>query len=592
MNNGSQKSAKTRKKRWFAGCLIILFILGSGMALLFYSLPHLMAPTLPRSFVLYLSLSGDIPEYQPQSPYAALASMGRKPLTVFDIIRALSLAQTDDRVTGLVISLRGTSLGLARVQELTNALTEFKRVSKKPVTAFIDLGDDSDYFLALPADEIVMAPSGFLLFDGIHFDVILLRKFFDRLGIEFQMVQHGPYKSAAEPFTRDKLSDEARQMYGWILRSLEKNQKNLLKLYRSSVYNQWETLLSRGMLAAQTAMESKVVDRLESWPALKNRIKKDKSVRWVSVHRYLRAHPLDRSSGDLTCALVFAVGSINSGRGTPGETIGSDTYVHLFRHIAQSSIPCVLIRDDSPGGSGTASDEIYEAIEYMKEKGKKVVVSMGDVAGSGGYYIAMNADKIVAQPSTITGSIGVLAGKPNFKHTMEKLGINVETLKSNENAGFWSPFEPLSENELKSLKEETEKFYWSFVNKVARHRKKTPEAVHQIAQGRIWTGEQALQHGLVDALGGFNEATKILVELVGKDPEKTKVRWKIYPREKKWYEILSEALEVRTTTGKLLHTLPDASLRRVIRPYLILLNEPVVYLMPPLTIGLNRPLTP
>ena len=570
-----------KKKTFLGGCLLILLIGSLSFGLFIFYLFRMAVPRLPNRFALCLYLSGDVPEFPSQTPYAALIPGGRKPLTVFEIVNALDQAATDHRVTGLVLSLRATSLGLARIQELSHAIERFRKNSKKPVIAFIDTGDDSDYLVSLPADQIIMAPAGFLALNGINIEFLYFKSFFDRLGIEFQMVRHGAYKSATEPFTRDTMSPEAREMYQWILDSFRHQLTGMLTRYRPRVQKKWSKMLQRGLLTASTALDLNAVDKLESWANMRSRLKKKWAHRWITMRRYVRALEAMPQKGDVTCALVFAVGGIVDGRGVPGDSIGSDTYTSIFRRIARSQIPCVLIRDDSPGGSGTASDEIYEAINLLRKKGKKVVVSMGDVAGSGGYYIAMNADRIVAQPGTITGSIGVLAGKVNFKRTMEKIGIHVESMKGAPESGFWSPFQPLTDEQLKALQEETGKFYWDFVRKVARHRKKTPEQIHAIAQGRVWTGEQAHKNGLVDVLGGFHEATQQLIKAIGKDPRTTRVRWKIYPRKKSWFEIFSEYLETRQSEIPR-SLVREQTLRKHLQPYLILLNEPITLLMPPI----------
>ncbi len=568
------------KRRTLVGCLIALAVLGLliGAGVYVFQRTVGRAP-LPRSIVLRLDLQGELMEFVPLAPWQVFRV--RRPLSVWETVRALDAARQDDRVRGLVLVVRDVSAGLAKLQELYDALQRFRRSGKK-VVAYVEQVDDAGYLVASAADSVTLPPGGFLVFNGVRGQFMALKGFLDKLGVEFQMVQYGPYKSAADVFTKEAVSPEVREMLTWIAASLDRQYRDLVVRGRPIPQDQWADLVGRGIFTAESALAAKLVDRIEPWSEFEQRIRTEWAGQWVSLRRYYDARPEPKGRERVRCALVFAVGGIFSGRGNPGENIGSDRYVEWLGEIAKDKgVRCVLIRNDSPGGSGTASDQILAAVERVKKAGKVVVVSMSDVAGSGGYYISMNADRIVAQPGTVTGSIGVFAGKPVLRKTMDKLGIHVYEVYANPKAGMWSPFAYMTEDQLRALQEEIGRFYQMFVAKVAQHRKMTYEAVDAIAQGRIWTGEQAQERRLVDRLGGFPEAQEEILRLL-KKPKDTRVEWKVYPRRRTLWEVFLEIGEDESLPVRLRRALP-----RSLWPYLAVWQDPVLLVMPPVGFGFH-----
>lgn len=566
------------KRKGLLGCFAALLILIAIIGLLVYSFPSMLKPGIAKKVIVKIDLSGELLEYNPEILWDFMGA--RKP-TVFDLVRGLDGASNDPRVQAVILRPRSLQIGPAKIQEIHQAILRYRK-SGKPILAYLDMANDIDLKIAAATGKIIMSPGGFLLLNGITAEALYPKKLFDKLGIEFQMVRFGRYKSAAEFFTHEQMSPEAREMVQWLLDSLSHQDQTVMRTLRPGMTQPWPELIKQGFFVGQTALDWKVVDRLEGWSDFKSSFKEKTEGDWVSLSRYLENLPKPKAT--VRCALVFAVGSIIDGTGTPGKSIGSDSYVKYFREILEDDeLPCILIRDDSPGGSGLASDHIWTAIEQLKKAGKTVVISMSDVAGSGGYYIAMNAHKIVAQPGTLTGSIGVFTGKVILHNSMDKLGIHVETLKGEEGAGFWSPFTPLNPEQLATLQSETEKFYRRFVSLVAQGRRKKVKDIEPVAEGRVWTGEQALKRGLVDSLGGFHEASQILIKLLKKDPEKSIIQWVIYPKKRTFFEILSDYLSARTDILKQAGV-RDPSLRARLLPYTTLLNSPIAAVMPPVWI--------
>jgi protease-4 len=569
------------KRRTLVGCLVVLAVLGLLIVAGAYFLQQAVgrAP-LPRSFVLRLDLEGELMEFVPLTPWEILQA--RRPLSVWEMIRALDAARQDDRVRGLVLVVRDVSAGLAKLQELHAALQRFRRSGKK-VAAYVEEVGDAGYLVASAADSVTAPPGGFLIFNGVNGYFMALKGFLDKLGIEFQMVQYGPYKSAADVFTKESITPEVREMLTWIVTSLDRQYRELVLRGRPIPPDRWADLVARGIFTSESALAARLIDRIEPWSEFERRLRAEWSDRWVSLRRYYETMPKPEGRERVRCALVLAVGGIFTGRGNPGENIGSDRYVEWLEDIAKDkALRCVLIRNDSPGGSGTASDQILAAVERVRKAGKVVVVSMSDVAASGGYYISMNADRIVAQPGTITGSIGVFAGKPVFRKTMDKLGIRVYEVYADPRTGMWSPFTYMTEDQLQVLREEIGRFYKMFVAKVAQHRKMTYEAVDAIAQGRIWTGEQAREHRLVDRLGGFPEAQEEILSLLQK-PKDTPIEWKVYPRRRTPWEVLLEMGEARRLPVRLGPGVPP----RWLQPYLAVFQDPVLLVLPPVRFGFH-----
>ena len=572
------------QRKTLLGCGVLVLVLVVFALVSFWAIRYVVrGPGLPGRFVLVVPLSGEIREAHGIEWTQLLVF--KRPLTLWDIVRAIDRAAEDRRVRGIVVRMHMPSMGFAKAQELRAALQRFRN-SGKPVVVYAELLTDRDYLVATAADRIVMAPGGFVAFNGVVAQFISIKGLLDKLGITAQMIQFGPYKSAGDVYTKEHITPEVREMLTWIAESLDMQYLQALRKSRPKVAAQWDAVLARGLILADEAQTRGLIDEVQPWIAFRKRIREEWATKWVQVSRYVRDLPEPRGRRKVKCALILAVGVISTGKGNPGESIGSEQYVRWLEQIARDDqIRCVLIRDDSPGGSGTASDEIWQAIERVKQKGKKVVVSMSDVAGSGGYYIAMNADRIVAQPGTITGSIGVVGGKFVLRGTAEKVGVHVAEVPARENAGMWSSFTPWNDTQIAQIRRTLRRFYRQFVRKVAQGRNLSVEAVEAVAEGRIWTGAQALEHKLVDRLGGFSEAIEELRTLLHL-PKDTVLVWKVYPRPRSPWEIL---LQPSGMTGRPHMAVPawayHSNMRRWLEAMSVLHRESVAYLMLPVEIG-------
>ncbi|MCS7313328.1 MAG: S49 family peptidase, partial [Acidobacteria bacterium] len=354
------------KRRTLLGCLIALALLGLLIIAGAYFFQQAVGRgPLPRTIVLRLDLQGELMEFVPMTPWTVLQA--RRPLSVWEMVRALDMARQDERVQGLVLVVRDVSAGLAKLEELHAALQRFHQSGKK-IVAYGEEVSDGGYLVASGADSITLSPGGFVVLNGVGGYFMTLKGFLDKLGIEFQMVQYGPYKGAADVFTKESISPEVREMLTWIATSLDRQYRDLVVRKRPIPQDQWNDLVARGVFTAESALAAKLIDRIEPWSEFEQRIRTEWSGQWVSLRRYYDAVREPKRRERVRCALVFAVGSILTGRGNPGETIGSDRYVQWLGDIAKDkSIRCVLIRNDSPGGSGTASDQILAAVERVKK---------------------------------------------------------------------------------------------------------------------------------------------------------------------------------------------------------------------------------
>ncbi len=546
------------KKRKWLGCFVVLLFFIAFIVIFYIIFREMAKPALPNTFYLKLTLSGPLTDYVQPGPFDILTQK-KKGIGFVKIIQAIERAKTDKRVKGIVLYINQPSAGLAKIQEFHRVIQDF-RASKKPVYAFMEVEMDGGYFMGLASDTIILAEDGLLIFNGTTHTIILPKGFFKKIGIDFQGVRFGDYKTASDFFLEDHVRDAYRQMSNWLLSSFHKQTQQLLKT-RKNLKLSWSAMTQHGIFSSDTALANGLVDKLMDLNDFHEFVKKKLGKKSVSLQDYIEEKP--HESGELTCALIYAQGSIVDGKGEPGQSIGSWTYTEYLRSVKKKkNVPCVLIRVDSPGGSAIASDHIFEAINDLKASGKKVVVSMSDVAGSGGYYIAMNADAIIAEKGTLTGSIGAFAVKPVIKPLMDKLDIYTEIYSLEPSAGIWSIFEYMNEHQYKIFSAELKHIYDRFLKKASTSRKIPLKEMDELAEGRVWTGEQALERKLVDALGGFRTARKVLLQLL-KKPETTKIRWLVYPRPKTALEAFLDLLKPSSRTSytqNLLEQIPITSI--------------------------------
>lgn len=438
-----------------------------------------------------------------------------------DVINAINAAKTDDKIKGISILNDNAAIGMAQIKAVRKALEDFKK-SGKFVMAYANAYDQKEYYLNSVANTIYLNPVGEMEFKGLSSEIMFFKDFQEKYGIKMEVIRHGKYKSAVEPFLENKMSDANREQISTLLYSIwNATLTDISKSRAISVTRLNE--IANGLLARtpEMAKANKLVDKVayedvyhdDIRKALK--VDKDEDYNTISILEY--ANNVATTSKDYSTkdkiAIVYAQGEIGSGEGDVNEVGEGSMRRALQEARKDENIKAIVLRIDSPGGSALTSDLIWREIELTK-KVKPVVVSMGNLAASGGYYIACNANKIFAEENTITGSIGVFGIMPNFTEVTNKIGINVEQVSTNDNAAGYSAFKPLDDKYRAFAQEGVEKIYSTFVTHVAEGRKMTFAQVDSIGQGRVWAGSDAIKIGLVDKIGGMDDAIKYAADLV------------------------------------------------------------------------------
>lgn len=449
-----------------------------------------------------------------KDPWVAILADGEK-VGLSDILNAIENAKTDTDIKGISILNNNSSLGMAQSKALRNALEDFKK-SGKFVLAYSNAYSQKEYYLNSVANTIYINPIGEFDFKGLSAELMFFKDLQEKSGVKMEVIRHGKYKSAVEPFLDNKMSDANREQTLSLLNSVWTSVlEDISKSRNISVAKLNE--IADGLLARTPAMAKaeKLVDVIAYEDEYHNAIKKilkvnkDEDYNKLSIVDYAQkvATTAEVSDAQDKIAVIYAQGEIMGGEGDI-NTIGEGSINRsLIEARKDKNVKAIVLRVDSPGGSALTSDLIWREIELTK-KVKPVVVSMGNYAASGGYYIACNANKIFAEKNTITGSIGVFGILPNFTPLATKIGIHTEQVKTNENAAEYSPFVPMDEKFKTVTQEGVENVYKTFVSHVAQGRKMTIAQVDSIGQGRVWTGSQALKIGLVDKIGGLDAAIK------------------------------------------------------------------------------------
>ena len=516
--------------------VVLLLVVLIGLAMLVSAFGR-NEPRIENNTVLALRVSGSLPDYVPDDPLRRF--LGTTEQSLSNLTLQFSKAKVDNRIKVILLDINMTSAGMGKAEEIREAISDF-RSSGKPVYAYIEYGTDKEYYIASACDKIYVAPPGELFINGFGANVMFFRGSLDKLGVYPDMVQMGKYKTAVETFTRKDMSDANREFINSLLDDLFNRYVDTIAKARKKSVDEVRALIDDAPYGAAKAKELGLIDGVAYHDEIEKELKaslgyKDSDqLRVVRGSSYSDVEPesLGLNKGEKV-AVIYAAGDIGSGSSNEGPTgdqsIGSDTLSKAIRDAGDDkSIKAIVIRVDSPGGSGLASDIIWHAVEAAKTK-KPVVISMSDVAASGGYYIAAGANKIVAQPSTLTGSIGVFAGKPVIKGFYDWLGISNEYVLRGKQAGMFRESEKFTPEERAKFEELVRRnYYEDFVPKVAKGRGKTAEYVDSIAQGRVWTGGQAKERGLVDEFGGLDRAVEIAKELA-KIPKDKGVHRVIFP---------------------------------------------------------------
>lgn len=536
----------------FTGAMTLLFI-AIIVAAYFASS---RGPSIPEHALLVVRPGGELLEVRPDDVLGQV--LGNESSTVRTIVESLAKAKRDSRITGVLLMPSTLELPLwGKLQELRDAIVDF-RESGKAVVAFLEYGGDREYYLASAADRVFLLPTSPLDLTGVASYEVFLRGALDKLGAYPDFVHVGAYKTAVNQFTQTGFTPEHREMTESLNRDLYEQLVGDIAEARKKSVADVRSLIDEGPFAPAVAEQSGLVDGLAYLDQLDDRIADldlfEKDLPHVEETDYRQVTP--RSLGitpQSRIAVLYAAGVIASGESVydtvNGSIVGSDTIVEQIQQIRDDdSVKAIVLRVDSPGGSSVASDVIWRELTITHEQNpsRPIVASMSDLAASGGYYISMPADVIVAQPATLTGSIGIFGGKIAVGEALTKIGVATATVQSGRNAAISSPFEPFTLEQREKIASYMRVFYDGFVQKAAANRGRTPAEVEAVAQGRVWTGQQAQERGLVDMLGGLDTAIAIAKERAG-IPEDEDVELVTYPAPRTLYEALSERLS--ETTG-------------------------------------------
>lgn len=502
---------------------------------------NLLKPGVASHTVLEWHL-GALPEQAPEDPFAAFT--GGHPMTMRDALDALEKAEGDSKVAGLIVTLGGAPVNLAQVQELREAIHSFRKKGKFAYAYAENFGGIGNYYLASAFDQIFLMPSGDVTITGLHLESMFIRGTLEKIGVTPHMEQRYEYKNAANMYMEKKFTPAHREAMEKIGTSIFTQMVKGIAEDRKLTEDQVRKLIDGAPYFGKESLDKKLVDAItyrdEAYEKAKSKAGTDSKLLFIS--KYLERAGRPNNSGK-TVALIYGVGAITQGKSNfdplGGEqSMGSDTVTAAFRQaIDDKDVKAILFRVDSPGGSAIASDAIGREVIRAKKAGKPVVVSMGAVAGSGGYWVAMDADKIVADPGTITGSIGVLAGKMIAAGLFDKVGLSFDGIKYGENSTIYDAGQDFSPTELARFRAMLDFIYEDFTTKVANGRKIPKEKVLQIAKGRIWSGEDGKGLGLVDEIGGLRTAIKVTRD-AAKIGAGESIHLKQFPRRKSPLEAL------------------------------------------------------
>ena len=525
--------------------------------------------------VVEIQLRGFLNELPRENILAQI--VGLDTLSLWELGKVFQYAAKDDRVSGVYLEIHPLLLSWAQIEELRDYMKSF-RDSGKPLHAFlaVDMVRDPELYLASAAESITLNPDAGLLVNGLLAEVTFYKKTMDKLGIRPEFIQFKEYKSA-ETFTREKMTSEIREMYESILEDIEERFISVVAQDRDLDEENIRRILEAGISPANRALEEKLVDALGYENEVQNKFTVGDSQKYrnIAATRYLGVVEDEyKTRSEHKVALLGGLGTITSGNSDPfSETMGGMTMASHLRQIRQNEdLKGVIFRVDSPGGSAVGSDMIWKEVALLEEANKPVVVAMSGVAGSGGYYISMAARHIISQPSTITGSIGVIFGKFDLKGLYQWLGITIDQVKTSPNADILSSSASLDEDQRRSVESWMEAVYETFVQKAAQGRKLEYELLEPRARGRIYTGLQAKEIGLVDELGGLKTAIdhmKQVLELA----EDEEIELVLYPRRKSFWETL--------TSGAFLKMRQRTTISQWLQEQFPLLSRPGPWLLMP-----------
>ena len=493
--------------------------------------------------VLELTLNAPIDERAADNPFSdmELPYYSTNSIGLNDILASLENAAKDDKIKGISLNVKSVQASPATLEEIHDALVKFKE-SGKFVYAYSDYYTQGAYYLASVADKVFLNPKGEIDFRGLAFQIMFYKGLIDKLDIDVQVVKCGKFKSAVEPYLLDKMSEANREQLTVLGNSIWGKMLSDMAASRNISVEQLNNVADSMLILKDinNAIKMGMVDAFSYPTDYRNTLKKqlglddDDALNLVSLATYRKSFKEDLGKGSDKIAVIYAVGEINDGKGSD-NTIGDVTLCkEIRRAYKDKDVKAIVLRVNSPGGSALASEIIWNELENAKAAGKKVVTSMGDYAASGGYYISCNSDAIVAEPTTLTGSIGVFGMIPSIQRCLEsKLGVTLDVVKTNAHSDFLS-YRPMTEEEYTALQCNVDKTYDTFLTRVSDGRGLSKAQVDSIGQGRVWSGADALQLGLVDQLGNLKDAIAVAAKLAGTDSYKLVY----YPEKKEWFETL------------------------------------------------------
>lgn len=490
--------------------------------------------------ILKINLTQGVAERAVETPFDKFNDYSQ--IGLDDVLASIKNAATDLKIKGIYINSATVSASPATVKEIHDALLEFKK-SGKFIYAYSDVFAQNGYYLASVADKIILNPTGSLDFKGYAMQIMFYKGLIDKLDVDVQVVRHGQFKSAVEPYILDKMSEANREQLTLLTNTLWDVFISDISASRKIPADTLNAIADNLLCALpKDALRLKLVDKI-GFPSdmeklLKDKLNvaEDKDLNFVTIEKYKKSIQNNDSKVTDKIAVVYAVGNINDGKGDNSQGIYSESFIKEFKKAYKDKdVKAIVLRINSPGGSALASENIWQEIEKAKKAGKVVVTSMGDYAASGGYYIACNSNYIIAQPNTLTGSIGVFGMIPSFQKLLKnKLGITVDVVKTNQHADYGTGLRPLDETEMATIQNSIEQIYSTFTKRVADGRKMTVAQVDSIGQGRVWAGVDALNLGLVDKLGNIDDAIAKAAELA----KISNYSIVYYPKQKDWFTLL------------------------------------------------------
>jgi protease-4 len=530
----------TRRGIWLVVVFILVAVVISAGGLIATAMFVGRPASVSSNSALVLRVGGELGEVEPGG---LMGSFFEPPPTVRSVVDALRKAKVDRRVTSVIIRPTGTAALWGKVQEIRDAIIDFK-TSDKPIIAYLEYGGEQEFYLASACDKVFLMPAASLDLTGMASYELFLRGTLDKIGAYPDALHVGDYKTASNTLTEHSFTPAHREMSESLNRDLFGQMVSGIAAGRGKTEAEVRQMIDHGPYLPEDAVRAGLVDDLAYEDELDDKANLGQGrVNFLEHqdYRHVASSSLGLNRGP-RIAVLYAVGVIGSGESSydspSGEVVGSDTIVRYLRKArADDSIKAIVLRVDSPGGSALASDVIWREVHLAALK-KPVIASMSNVAASGGYYISMPAHKIVAEPATLTGSIGVVMVKFVIDGTLKKIGMNMEGVSEGRYANLYSPIRPFNTDERAKVMEQMQATYDTFVDKAAQGRNTTPEKIDAVGQGRVWTGQQAKAHGLVDELGGLTRALQLAKEAasIGRDAE---VELVVYPPKRSFYEALA-----------------------------------------------------